>query len=198
MKMKRINPDKIIVLDDIPQWMIAFGQDQFKQFRFSTHHYGDPARPEDGWLFGGMLFDKYTHGMNWLRDAHNFAFTLNEYFMKHAVFTADKNAVIRNLIRVRVNGMNTSCFAGVHTDSSLPDHWAVLYYVTDSTGSTDIYDLDNSLVKSIEPKAGRMVMFPAGYPHKANPPSENHQWRITLNYNYIIEGNLNKNLFVYS
>ena len=196
--MKRINPDKIIVLDDIPQWMIAFGQDQFKQFRFSTHHYGDPARPEDGWLFGGMLFDKYTHGMNWLRDAPNFAFTLNEYFMKHAVFTADKNAVIRNLIRVRVNGMNTSCFAGVHTDSSLPDHWAVLYYVTDSTGSTDIYDLDNSLVKSIEPKAGRMVMFPAGYPHKANPPSENHQWRITLNYNYIIEGNLNKNLFVYS
>ena len=194
--MKRINPDKIIVLDDIPQWMIAFGQDQFKYFRFSTHHYGDPARPEDGWLFGCMLFDK--NGMNWFHDAPNFAFALNEYITKHAVFTADNTAVIRDLIRVRVNGMNPACIAGVHTDSSKPDHWAVLYYVTDSTGSTDIYDLDNSLVKSIEPKAGRMIMFPACYPHKANPPSENHQWRVTLNYNYVIEGNLNKNIFVYS
>ena len=51
--MKRINPDKIIMLD-APEWMVKYGQDQFKWFRFATHHYGDPARPEDGWLFGSM------------------------------------------------------------------------------------------------------------------------------------------------
>ena len=194
--MKRINPDKIIVLDDIPQWMAEFGRDQFKWFRFSTHHYGDPARPEDGWLFGCMLFDK--QGLGWFHDAPNFTFALNEYFMKHAVFTADKNAVIRDLTRVRVNGMNPACVAGLHTDSDKSNYWAVLYYVNDSTGSTDIYDLDNSLVKSIEPKSGRMIMFPACYQHKANPPTGKDHWRVTLNYNYIIEGDLNKNLFVYS
>lgn len=193
--MKRINPDKIIMLD-APEWMVKYGQDQFKWFRFATHHYGDPARPEDGWLFGSMLFDQKSHG--WLHDAPTFSFALNEYFMKDAVFTADKTAVIRDLVRIRVNGMNSGSSAGKHTDSDKPNYWAMLYYVNDCSGSTDIYDLDDTILTSIEPKAGRMVLFPACYPHKANPPTGKDHWRVTLNYNYVIEGNLNKNLFVYS
>lgn len=191
--MKRINPDKIIVIDTTPEWIINYAQEQFDFFRFLPFQYGDPARKDDGWLFGCSLFE--NPGIGWFHDAPNISATLNEYFTKHIIPVADKNSKITELIRIRVNGMNSSNFSGLHTDSNKNNYWAVLYYVNDSSGTTDIYDFDGSVSASIEPKAGRIVIFPACYPHKANPPTDNKQWRVTLNYNYIITGELNNNLF---
>jgi len=190
--MKRINPDKIIVLDTTPQWIIDYAQEQFEFFRFSTGHRGDPVRKDEGWLFGCSLFE--NSGMGWFHDAPNISATLNEYFTRHVITVVNNNSKITELVRVRVNGMNSSSFAGLHTDSFKPDCWAVLYYVSDSSGTTDIYDLDGTVTLSIEPRAGRIVIFPATYPHKANPPTDNTQWRVTLNYNYIIAGDMNNNL----
>jgi hypothetical protein len=190
--MKRINPDKIIVIDTTPEWIINCAQEQFNFFRFLPFQYGDPARKDEGWLFGCSLFE--NPGMGWFRDTPNISVTLNEYFTKHIIPSVDKNSKITELVRVRANGMNSSNFAGLHTDSSKTNCWAVLYYVNDSSGTTDIYDLDDTLSLSVEPKAGRIVIFPASYPHKANPPTDNKQWRVTLNYNYIIAGEMNNNL----
>lgn len=192
----KINPDKIIVIDDTAAWLIPYAQSNFRWFRFMSHQYGDPAKPDEGWLFGCMLFD--NKNMGWFHDTPSVVYALHEYFMKDIVFRIDAKATIRDLIRIRVNGMNSGNRAGLHTDSGNSNTWAVLYYVNDSSGATDIYQPDGTLAKSIEPKAGRMVIFPASYLHKANPPSNTNDWRITLNFNYLIEGDINNNLFLNS
>lgn len=189
-----INCDKIFVLDNTPKWLQAFLEQNFRWFRFMTHNHGDPAKPEDGWLFGCMLFD--VKNMGWFHDTPASVYALHEYFMKELVFEIDKNVTIRDLVRIRVNGMNSSSYSGPHTDSDKDNIWAALYYVNDSSGTTDIFDLDGSLVKSIEPKAGRFVVFPARFKHKGNAPSNTNDWRITLNFNYVIDGEINRNLIL--
>lgn len=193
--MKHINPEKIFVLDVTPNWLVEYTQQNFKWFRFMSHNYGDPARPDDGWLFGCMLFD--AKNMGWFHDTPTSVYAVHEYFMKDLALKTDTNAIIRDLIRIRVNGMNAASCSGTHTDTEQKNAWVALYYINDSTGTTDIFDFDGTLVKSVEPKAGRFVIFPASYLHKGNPPTSNADWRMTLNFNYIIEGNLNKDLVLY-
>ena len=190
----KINPEKIMVIDDIQDWLVEYGRTDFTHYRFLPFHYSDTARPELGWLFGAMLFDIKQGG--WYQGTPDYTRTLNEYFMKHVLKGIDPTAVLRDLIRIRVNGMNTGNVASVHNDSPKPNVWAMLYYVTDSTGSTEFYDTDGSLAASVEPKAGRIVFFPACYMHKANSPTELSDWRVTLNYNYLIEGDLNLDVFI--
>jgi len=189
----KINLDKIIVLDDIQEWLVEYGKTDFSNYRYYPFHYGDTAKSELGWLFGAMLFDNRQGG--WYHGNPEFVRTLNEYFMKHVLKTIDSTAVLRDLTRIRVNGMNTGNVASLHNDSPKPNMWAMLYYVYDSTGATEFYHGDGSIAASVEPKAGRIVVFPACYMHKANSPTELSDWRVTLNYNYLIEGDLNNDLF---
>ena len=117
-----------------------------------------------------------------------FSYVINEYISRHVIPSIDETAQIKTLVRVRVNGMTSSNRVNLHTDSSQSNCWTVLYYVNDSSGTTDIFDENKNLVQSVEAKAGRMLIFPANYLHTANPPDDISDWRITLNFNYIVEG----------
>jgi hypothetical protein len=182
----QVDVQKILVLDNTPHWLITQGQQDFKFFRFLSHHYGDPAKPDSGWLFGCILFD--INGAGWFNDSPMFSYVINEYISRHVIPSIDETAQIKTLVRVRVNGMTSSNRVNLHTDSSQSNCWTVLYYVNDSSGTTDIFDENKNLVQSVEAKAGRMLIFPANYLHTANPPDNISDWRITLNFNYIVEG----------
>jgi len=68
-----------------------------------------------------------------------------------------------------------------HVDDT-KDHTVVLYYVNDSDGDTLLYDLETTY--SIQPKAGRVVVFDGSLLHSGNVPS-NFNSRIIINFNLI-------------
>ena len=61
-------------------------------------------------------------------------------------------------------------------------HLVVLYYVLNANGDTIIYDRDNkSILKSISPKQGRVVIFDGTYFHTAKQPRIGNRCVINCN-----------------
>jgi hypothetical protein len=92
---------------------------------------------------------------------------------------------LKRVIRSCVN--LTLPFVGkptLHIDHYEP-HFQILMYLNDSTGSTDIYK-DNNIVKSIQPKKGRVIMFDKHY-HLGNSPTEPNQIRAICITTFNVE-----------
>ena len=92
---------------------------------------------------------------------------------------------LKKVIRSCVN--LTLPFVGkptLHIDHYEP-HFQILMYLNDSTGSTDIYK-DNNIVKSIQPKKGRVIMFDKLY-HLGNSPTEPNQIRAICITTFNVE-----------
>lgn len=84
-----------------------------------------------------------------------------------------------------------------HVDMTYKKHLVVLYYVNDSDGNTVITDKKHQLgepelngvfdeykiIKSIEPKQGRAVIFDGFYYHTAEQPQSN--MRCVINFNIV-------------
>jgi len=69
----------------------------------------------------------------------------------------------------------------LHIDDA-QKHLVVLYYVLSSDGKTVIYDRDNkTILKSIKPKKGRVVIFDGSYYHTSEHPKENMRSVINCN-----------------
>ena len=65
------------------------------------------------------------------------------------------------------------------------EHMVMLYYASDSDGSTKIYNDDKTeIVDEIPPKRGRVVFFD-GKTYHASASPKNHQSRIVINYNFL-------------
>ena len=67
-----------------------------------------------------------------------------------------------------------------HTDLAFP-HWVVIYYVNDSEGDTVFYDQRNNIIKTVNPKKGRIVFFNGSIKHSGGIPKYNP--RCLVNYN---------------
>jgi hypothetical protein len=118
-------------------------------------------------------------------------FILNKFVEKH-------NIKIKEITRSRANISFTSNdrrHTPPHIDDR-QDHYVFLYYVNDSDGNTNIYnekfdgvtkrtEKDLTLFKSIEPVAGRGMLFSGHVFHTWQPPV-NNKIRCIVNMNVIL------------
>ena len=65
-----------------------------------------------------------------------------------------------------------------HNDFSKP-HWVCLYYVNEADGDTIFYDSNESEIKRVSPKKGRIAFFDGSIKHSAGIPTTNE--RIVIN-----------------
>jgi len=70
-----------------------------------------------------------------------------------------------------------------HIDQQYKHH-VMLYYVKDSDGPTLFFD-DDKVIKQINPKKGRCVIFPGEVYHASSCPRE-HSNRVVINYNFLL------------
>lgn len=61
-----------------------------------------------------------------------------------------------------------------HVDLNFP-HLVVLYYINDADGSTKFFDQNGNVIKEVEPKKGRMVIFDGSIKHAAGIPKTGHR-----------------------
>jgi len=68
-----------------------------------------------------------------------------------------------------------------HTDM-VRKHMVVIYYVNDSDGPTYLFEDDGrTIIKKVEPKKGRFVMFDGSTKHAGSHPI-NNTFRVVINY----------------
>jgi len=72
-----------------------------------------------------------------------------------------------------------------HTDIE-KEHMVVIYYVDDSDGPTYLFEDDGrTIIKKVEPKKGRFLMFDGSIKHAGSHPIDN-TFRTVINYNIKI------------
>ena len=81
------------------------------------------------------------------------------------------------LRRIALNAACPNQRGGVHHDDDDKSIWTVLYYITDSSGDTNIYN-EGDVVHSCKYKQGKFVAFPSNYVHNAEAPESG--WRMSL------------------
>jgi hypothetical protein len=64
------------------------------------------------------------------------------------------------------------------------NYWTMVYFVIDSDGPLRLFNSDNSVVESIEPKKGRAVIFRNFIKHCGVHPTKNN-FRSVLNLNFL-------------
>ena len=105
-----------------------------------------------------------------------------------AVGKVDKDLDILQIFRIR-GGMFIKNQNDIPHQSHIDRndfHYTMLYYVNDSDGPTKFYDhKDGEVVKMVDPKKGRAVLFTGDTYHASSSP-RNHSNRIVLNYNFLI------------
>ena len=94
--------------------------------------------------------------------------------------------VLKELFRIRsvmfIKNQNTSSHVR-HVDMD-DDHYNMVYYVNDSDGPTRIFS-ESKVIKEVNPKKGRALIFPGNYYHSSDTPKKNSR-RVILNYNFLI------------
>ena len=70
-----------------------------------------------------------------------------------------------------------------HIDNNEPHH-TMLYYAIDSDGPTEFYEGDE-VIKVVEPKMGRAVIFPGNIYHASSVPHVS-PFRIVLTLNFLL------------
>lgn len=86
-----------------------------------------------------------------------------------------------------------SCKHEIHQDGALlGGAWSMLYHLVGTEGPTNFYNnfFEKQLIKSVDFKPGRLIVFPSLYPHKGMPQFRDK--RITIDYLFKIESTLNK------
>ncbi len=108
------------------------------------------------------------------------------------VFSVLGNTELKELLRIRA-GMfikNQSGFDPKHHPHHIDrpgdnkPYMVLIYYVTDSDGTTGIYK-DDKLIDEVEPKKGRVLFMDGDVYHASQCPKEHNQ-RIVINFNFRI------------
>lgn len=69
-----------------------------------------------------------------------------------------------------------------HIDDTENEHMSMIYYVNNSDGPTILYNEDGSVLDTIEPVAGRVLLMDGTVLHSGSTPLQNDV-RIVINYN---------------
>lgn len=125
-------------------------------------------------------------------DRHQFVHTLyNENKINSSHYDIVRNLFdqyvpefeTHKLVRIKLN-LNTP----YKNNDILPPHKDIpfpgivyIYYVYDSDGNTLFYDNAGNQTKSIEPKAGKLIKFPAHTLHSGQTPYESER-KIVINF----------------
>lgn len=107
---------------------------------------------------------------------------LNFFLKIFERFIKTTNLKPKNILRSCVNlTLPFQGDASLHIDHD-EDHFQIIMYLNDSSGNTDIY-YDNNLVKSVEPKKGRIIMFDKHY-HLGNSPKKHNELRAVCVFTF--------------
>ena len=107
------------------------------------------------------------------------------------LFTLATGYQIGKLFRAKVNYygqcnyMKEGDYNTPHLDMDHP-HQVLLYYVNDSDGPTYFFDDDYKIVKVVEPKKGRFILFDGCITHASSFPVKSH-FRVGLNVDCLID-----------
>jgi hypothetical protein len=89
--------------------------------------------------------------------------------------------------------------AEIHPDAfETGGKWTMLYHLDGNSGTTDFYDnsIKNTVIKSIEFKPGRLIIFPGIYRHRGSLP--NSGTRLVVNIRCEFSTKLNEDILKYS
>ena len=73
-----------------------------------------------------------------------------------------------------------------HTDLPTP-HSVLIYYVNDADGATVLFDDNKNIIKEVEPKKGRILLFNGAILHGGGIPRNSN--RCIVNFDINFEGN---------
>lgn len=145
--------------------------------------YGHRAS-EDGDTFFGRIF--FWDG--WREQFHQKNIPASVDYLTNFVVTWLPAVTGKEFVGLRRIALNAACpgqRGGVHCDDeSDTSLWTVLYYITDSSGDTLIYDGDN-VIHSCKYKQGKFVAFPSTYVHNAEAPESG--WRMSLAFGIQVQ-----------
>ena len=112
-----------------------------------------------------------------------------EKFIDHTGFKFKKLGRAKANLQLQNLDFKEDEYNTPHLDIFVP-HWVLIYYVNDSDGNTKIFNkLDNGqyeIIKSIEPKAGKFVLFDGAYFHSGSHPAKS-TYRIVINFNLLVK-----------
>lgn len=168
--------DFVFVYDDfLPEWLYdrmirEICNDQFPWFYPAVGVQGetDPYRS----CFGINLIKSSGEDATHFAPSINFAWEFFTHEHRDLWPTPE-------IIRLRGNMYAPGQYTSRHHDNVGKDAWALLYYLSDSDGGTEIEG------DEYEHKANRAVVFPADMMHQARPCTS--PARITLNWNFTSE-----------
>ena len=175
------NSDNIFVFDDcFPEYLVADGEYQIGITQWEYGHYTDIENTSNDLFFGRQLFHALQGGMQaqFPPIVSNFVALLEQVLSKQI----DPTATWNGIYRVSLNGQTPNQRAGIHVDTKECNTlWTAIYMSNTADGDLTFYkhDLDRTKTDSIEYKKGRIVIFPSGYPHEAQPPAAT-KWRTTV------------------
>lgn len=89
--------------------------------------------------------------------------------------------------------------AEIHPDVFEPGgKWTMLYHLDGNSGTTDFYNnaIKNKVIKSVEFKPGRLIIFPGVYMHEGKLPTSGT--RLVVNIRCEFDTKLNEDILKYS
>jgi hypothetical protein len=134
----------------------------------------------------GVAGDAQTEGWAHVIRANEPVSPHNDLCLATLMIVADKlNISVNNVERIR---------AGLFTQRDSPrihnphidykfKHLVMLYYIIDSDGPTFFYNENNEIIKTVEPKQGRAVVFDGLIKHASSSPISSTK-RLVINYNF--------------
>ena len=196
-----ININKILVIDDFlsleDQTLVDNLMRSYKEWQLidGLSPFLIEGKQAQEWYCTKILFqDKLTP---W-DPAKGITKILHEACTKTSIFRAIPDADVTMCLRIRLNGTFKSAPLYPHEDgpTGYPNTWTIVYYINDSDGGTCFYhDEGYTLAHTVPYKKGRAVIFPAEFYHNAESPVD-HNVRITAGLMYVINSQLNDNLFL--
>lgn len=177
--LKNTNTDLILIFDDVP------GLDKIKNFDWTRLNWAK----RDSLLAGDtcrITFNPRHYCLRFAEDLVSAAIDQLSAYDKN-VKLIEINTFFSILSTPGNNGQK------LHSDTTFPGTWSILYYLDGIDGPTEFSDADGNIVHSVEFKPGRLVVFPSIYSHRGCLPSKGK--RTILNAIVRLKFNLNKQVY---
>ena len=138
--------------------------------------------PERRPAFGSPIFDPSKNFNN----LSNLLTPVLYSAVSNTPYTLKELLVIRGFMSMPISADKINRIDKPHIDG-YHDHYVCIYYVNDSDGDTTFFKESHdeyTIIKTVEPKKGRFVVFDGKYYHAGRHPND-HDTRLVINFNFI-------------